>query len=52
MSGATSVPQVPVRFQGLILLVMVPVVILVQANLMIRMIRDGYRRRGWMIRPG
>ena len=50
--GATSIPQVPVRFQGLILLAMVPVVILVQANLMISMIRDGYRRRGWMIRPG
>jgi hypothetical protein len=49
---ATSIPQVPIKFQALILLAMVPTLILVQANTMIRMIRDGYRRRGWMIRPG
>ena len=49
---ATSVPQVPIKFQALILLAMIPTLILVQANTMIRMIRDGYRRKGWMIRPG
>jgi hypothetical protein len=49
---ATSIPQVPIKFQALILLGLVPTLILLQANQMIRMVRDGYRRKGWMIRPG
>lgn len=48
----TSIPQVPIKFQALGLLALIPTLILLQANQMIRMIRDGYRRRGWMIRPG
>jgi hypothetical protein len=43
---------VPIKFQALILLGLVPTLILLQANQMIRMVRDGYRRKGWMIRPG
>jgi hypothetical protein len=49
---ATSLPQVPIRMQGLILLAMVPTLILVQGGTMIRLIRDAYRRRGWMVRQG
>jgi hypothetical protein len=49
---ATSVPQVPIKIQALVLLALVPILILVQGNTMIRMVRDGFRRRGWMIRPG
>jgi hypothetical protein len=48
--GATSIPQVPVRMQALFLLALVPTLILIQANTMIRIIKDAYRRRGWMIR--
>jgi hypothetical protein len=50
--AATSVPQVPIKFQALILLALIPTLILAQGNQMIRLIRDGYRRKGWMIRPG
>jgi hypothetical protein len=50
--GATSIPQVPVRMQALVLLALVPTLVLVQANTMIRIIRDAYRRRGWMVRLG
>jgi hypothetical protein len=50
----TSLPQVPIptKMWALGMVVLVPTVILLQANTMIRMIRDAYRRRGWMIRPG
>jgi hypothetical protein len=50
--SATSIPQVPIKIQALILLAMVPTLILVQANTMIRIIKDTYRRRGWMVRLG
>jgi hypothetical protein len=50
--GATSIPQVPVRMQALVLLGLVPTLILVQANTMVRIIKDAYRRRGWMVRLG
>jgi hypothetical protein len=48
----TSMPQVPIptRIWALLLVGMVPTLILMQANTMIRIIRDAYRRRGWMIR--
>ena len=36
--------------QLLILLVLVPVAILAQGSMMISLIREGFRRRGWMIR--
>jgi hypothetical protein len=50
--GATSIPQVPVRIQGLFLLALVPTLILVQANTMVGIIKEAYRRRGWMVRLG
>lgn len=49
---ATSIPQVPIKIQAVVLLALVPTLILMQGNSMIRLIRDGYRRRGWMVRPG
>lgn len=49
---ATSLPQVPIRYQALILLAMIPTLILVQGNQMIQLIREGYRRKGWMVRLG
>jgi hypothetical protein len=50
----TSMPQVPIptRIWALAMIGMVPTLILLQANTMIRMIRDAYRRRGWMVRLG
>jgi hypothetical protein len=33
-------------------LVVIPIVILSQGTTMLRMLRDAYRRRGWMIRQG
>jgi hypothetical protein len=30
----------------------IPIVILIQANTMIRIIKEAYRRRGWMVRLG
>lgn len=33
-------------------IVVIPIVILAQGATMLRMLRDAYRRRGWMIRPG
>ena len=50
----SSMPQVPIptKIWALVMVALVPTLILVQANQMIRMIRDGYRRKGWMIRPG
>lgn len=50
--GATSIPQVPVRMQALFLLALVPTLILIQANTMIGIIKEAYRRRGWMVRLG
>lgn len=48
--GVTSMPQVPPLFQALAIVAGVPIVILLQANTMVRIIKDAYRRRGWMIR--
>ncbi|CAN5129613.1 hypothetical protein BH10PSE6_BH10PSE6_20910 [soil metagenome] len=33
-------------------IVVLPILILAQGASMLRMLRDAYRRRGWMIRPG
>ena len=38
--------------QALLLLALVPTLILVQANTMIGIIKEAYRRRGWMVRLG
>ncbi len=43
---------VPLRIQALILLALIPILILSQGSTMLRMLRDAYRHRGWLIRPG
>jgi hypothetical protein len=48
--GITSVPQVPPLVQAVAIVAGIPIVILVQGNTMIRIIKEAYRRRGWMIR--
>ena len=50
--GLTSMPQVPAMIQAVAIIAGVPVIILMQANQMIRIIRDAYRRRGWLVRLG
>lgn len=30
----------------------IPLLIVIQGTMMLRMIRDGYRRRGWLVRQG
>ena len=48
--GATSFPFVPKKTQALVIVGMVPVLIAMQGTVMVRLIRDGYRRRGWRVR--
>jgi len=48
--GATSFPFVPKKTQALVIVGMIPVLIAVQGTMMVRVIRDGYRRRGWKVR--
>lgn len=48
--GATSFAFVPKRMQAIAMVGMVPVLIAVQGTVMVRLIRDGYRRRGWRVR--
>jgi len=48
--GVTSMPQVPALFQAIAIVAGIPAVILLQGSTMIRIIKDAYRRRGWMIR--
>jgi hypothetical protein len=43
---------VPLRIQAAILLAMIPTLIIAQGVAMLRMIRDAYRHRGWMVRQG
>jgi hypothetical protein len=50
MVGVTSMPQVPPLIQAVAIVAGVPVILLLQANLMVRIIRDAYRRRGWLVR--
>lgn len=50
--GVTSMPQVPPLFQAVTIVAGVPIVILIQANTMIRIIKEAYRRRGWLVRLG
>jgi peptidoglycan/LPS O-acetylase OafA/YrhL len=50
VAGVTSFPFVPKRQQAIALVAMVPIIIGVQGTVMIRLIRDGYRRRGWKVR--
>jgi hypothetical protein len=43
---------VPLRIQAAILLAMIPTLTIAQGATMLRMIRDAYRHRGWMVRQG
>jgi len=40
----------PSLYQLLVLLVVMPLAVLVQGSLMIALIRDGFRKRGWLVR--
>ena len=40
------------RIQAAILLATIPILTITQGTTMLRMLRDAYRRRGWMIRQG
>jgi hypothetical protein len=48
--GATSFPFVPKKIQAIVIVGMVPVLIAIQGTAMVRLIREGYRRRGWKVR--
>jgi hypothetical protein len=52
LTAITIVPRVPTLYQILILVGAVPTIIAVQGTLMIRIVREGYRRRGWKVRSG
>jgi hypothetical protein len=41
---------IPSLYQAFVLVAMVPTAILVQGGTMLRLIKDAYRKRGWMIR--
>ena len=43
---------VVLRIQAAILLVMIPALMIAQGATMLRMLRDAYRRRGWLVRQG
>jgi len=43
---------VALRIQAAILLAMIPILTIAQGATMLRMLRDAYRRRGWMVRQG
>jgi hypothetical protein len=45
--GTSVLPSVQ---QFLVILVIVPLAILTQGSLMISLIRDGFRKRGWLVR--
>ena len=47
--GSSILPSVQ---QFFIILVVVPLAVFIQGSLMIRLIRDGFRRRGWLVRAG
>lgn len=50
--GVTSMPQVPALFQAMAIVAGIPIMILIQANTMIGIIKEAYRHRGWMVRLG
>jgi hypothetical protein len=43
---------VPIRIQAVILLAVIPTLVIVQGATMLRMLRDAYRHRGWLVRQG
>lgn len=50
LTAISIVPRVPTAYQIIILVGAVPTFIGVQGTLMVRIIREGYRRRGWRVR--
>lgn len=48
--GATSLHFVPKNYQAIALVGMVPGIVGLQGMAMVRLIRTGYRRRGWRVR--
>lgn len=50
LTAITIVPRVPTLYQIFILVGAVPTIVAIQGKLMIRIIRDGYRRKGWKVR--
>ena len=46
----TSLRFVPVNAQAVALVAMIPVIIAIQGTVMIRIVRDGYVRRGWRVK--
>jgi hypothetical protein len=47
---ATTSYVVPIRIQAVILLAMMPTLAIAQGATMLRMLRDAYRHRGWLVR--
>ncbi len=43
---------VSLRLQAVILLAMIPTLTIAQGAAMLRMLRDAYRHRGWLVRQG
>ena len=49
--GTVSFVRPALAWYGL-QVVAIPLIIILQGTTMLRMIRDGYRRRGWLVRQG
>jgi hypothetical protein len=43
---------VPLMIQAVILLATIPILTIAKGAAMLRLIRDGYRHRGWLVRQG
>jgi hypothetical protein len=49
---AVTTYVVSIRIQAVILLAMIPTLVVSQGTMMLRILRDAYRRRGWLVRQG
>jgi hypothetical protein len=49
--GSLTVIRPALQWYGL-QIIGIPLLIMIQGTQMLRMIRDGYRRRGWLVRQG
>ena len=50
LTAISIVPRVPTAYAIIILIAAVPIIIAVQGTMMIRIVRDGYRKKGWKVR--
>lgn len=50
LTAISIVPRVPTAYQIIILVAAVPTIIAVQGTMMINIVRNGYRKRGWKVR--